>query len=134
VADWGNSNIRKITPAGVVTTLAGMARIVGSADGTGAAASFNSPQGVATDSTGNVYVTDTDNHTVRKITPAGVVTTVAGVAGQRGFAPGALPGLLTSPQAVAVSGTLMLAALFLNSSGNAINMVYGNNIATLFAR
>lgn len=111
VADWGNNTIRKITPAGVVTTLAGTAPIVGSADGTGAAASFNNPRGIATDSTGNVYVTDTDNHTVRKITPAGVVTTVVGVAGERGFAQGALPALLTAPQAVAVSGTSLYITL-----------------------
>src|SRR6266852_5393087 len=77
VADSYNSTIRQITPAGVVTTLAGLAGITGSADGTGSAARFYFPFGVATDSSGNVYVADTDNSTVRKITPAGVVTTLA---------------------------------------------------------
>src|SRR6266849_4433383 len=76
VADSDNSTIRKITPTGMVSTLAGSAGIGGSTDGTGAAASFGSSAGVATDSDGNVYVADTNNHTIRKITVAGVVTTL----------------------------------------------------------
>ena len=58
VADTGNHTIRKVTPAGVVTTLAGLAGSLGSADGTGSAARFNYPAGVAVDSAGNVYVAD----------------------------------------------------------------------------
>src|SRR6266853_6617075 len=73
VADSGNNTIRKITPAGVVTTLAGTPGVTGSIDGTGAAASFNFPSDVATDSAGNVYVADYNNNTIRKITPAGTV-------------------------------------------------------------
>src|SRR6266540_3755481 len=88
VADTFNSTIRKITPAGVVTTLAGQAGSYGIADGTGSAARFHNPQGVATDSSGNVYVADSFNHTIRKITPAGVVTTLAGLAGSYGSADG----------------------------------------------
>src|SRR5207245_322595 len=76
VADIYNSTIRKITPAGVVTTLAGLAGSQGSADGTGSAARFNYHRGVATDSSGNVYVADTFNLSFRKITPARVVTTL----------------------------------------------------------
>jgi streptogramin lyase len=82
VADTVNSTIRKVTPAGVVTTLAGLAGNVGSADGTGSSARFNWPSGVAADSGGNVYVADTRNNTIRKVTPAGVVTTLAGLAAQ----------------------------------------------------
>ena len=105
VADQSNSTIRKITPAGVVTTLAGTAGTSGSADGTGAAASFYSPRFVATDTSGNVYVTDTVNSTIRKITPAGVVTTLAGTAGRKGFQPGVLPGGLSEPSGIAVEGS-----------------------------
>jgi serine/threonine protein kinase, bacterial len=77
VADARNNKIRKITSAGVVSTFAGSGGL-GSADGTGTAASFNYPAGIAIDSAGNLYVADVDNSEIRKITPAGVVTTVAG--------------------------------------------------------
>ncbi len=69
-----------------VTTLAGSGSL-GSADGTGTAASFSSPRGVAVDGSGNVYVGDTYNHLIRKITSAGVVTTFAG-SGSQGSADG----------------------------------------------
>jgi sugar lactone lactonase YvrE len=88
VADTDNHTIRKITPARVVTTLAGSAGQSGSANGTGSAARFSNPIGVAVDRAGNVYVGDNLNHTIRKITPAGVVTTLAGSAGQTGSADG----------------------------------------------
>ena len=78
VADTGNHMIRKITPAGVVTTFAG-STANGSTNATGTAASFDTPYRVAVDSNGYVYVADFDNRQVRKITPAGVVTTLAGI-------------------------------------------------------
>ena len=77
VLDSANHTIRKVTPAGEVTTFAGSGSS-GSDDGTGTAASFNEPVGVAFDGDGNLYVADTYNNTIRKVTPAGVVTTVAG--------------------------------------------------------
>jgi hypothetical protein len=88
VADTTNNTIRKITPAGVVTTFAGSAGNEGSADGAGSTARFNQPGGIATDSAGNVYVADTDNNTIRRITPAGVVSTLAGSAGNEGSSDG----------------------------------------------
>ncbi|RKR81618.1 NHL repeat-containing protein [Mucilaginibacter gracilis] len=77
VADLGNNMIRKITAAGVVSTLAGR-YTVGYVNATGTAAAFHSPTGVAVDAQGNVYVADRDNHVIRKVTSAGVVTTLAG--------------------------------------------------------
>jgi len=71
VGDTGNRTIRKVTAPGGVTTLAGAPGVVGSTDGTGATARFSGPVGVATDSAGYVYVADTRNHTIRKLTPAG---------------------------------------------------------------
>ena len=89
VADSFNNNLRKITPAGVVSTLAGLTGSMGSSDGPGSDARFNNPQGVAVDGSGNVYVADTENHTIRMVTPAGVVTTLAGLAGSTGSSDGA---------------------------------------------
>jgi hypothetical protein len=91
VADTFNCTIRKVTSGGEVTTLAGLAGSPGSADGTGRAARFNFPFGVAADNSGNVYLADSDNHTIRKVTPVGtnwVVTTIAGRAGNFGSANG----------------------------------------------
>jgi sugar lactone lactonase YvrE len=105
VADTNNHTIRKITQAGVVTTLAGAASQIGSTDGTGAAARFAFPRGLAVDGSGNLYVADSGNDTVRKITPAGAVTTVAGRAGQAGFQLGTVPGMLNGPFGVAISGS-----------------------------
>jgi streptogramin lyase len=84
VADTGNDEIRKITPAGAVTTLAGMPGQSGSTDGTGSAARFGAAVGVAVDSAGNVYVADRNNDEIREISPSGVVTTLAGIAGDVG--------------------------------------------------
>jgi len=89
VADANNQTIRKITSAGVVTTLAGTTGVAGSKNGTGSAAQFYYPYALAVDGSGNVYVADTDNYTVRKITPARVVTTLAGLAGNPGYTDGA---------------------------------------------
>ncbi|QDH70770.1 NHL repeat-containing protein [Marilutibacter alkalisoli] len=87
VADAGDNNrIRRIRPDGNVDTLAGGGE--GFADGSGAQAAFHTPSGLALDLAGNLYVADTGNHAIRKVTPAGVVTTLAGN-GQPGFHDGA---------------------------------------------
>lgn len=88
VADTYNHTIRKITPDGAVTTLAGIAGVSGSADGNGSAARFNYPGGVAVDAAGNVLVADSGNHAIRRLTPAGVVSTIGGRAGVSGYAAG----------------------------------------------
>jgi hypothetical protein len=106
VADSGNSTIRKIAPGGAVTTFAGVAGATGTSDGVGSAARFNAPAGVAVDSAGNIYVADTNNNTVRKITSGGSVTTLAGVGGQTGSGDGAGGSArFNSPHAVAVDGS-----------------------------
>jgi hypothetical protein len=112
VADWVNHTIRKITLDGVVTTLAGTAGSSGSTDGTGSAARFNRPLGVAVDAADNVYVTDGSNHTIRKITSGGVVTTLGGTAGSTGSTDGiGSAAQFDSPAGVAVdaAGNLYVA-------------------------
>jgi sugar lactone lactonase YvrE len=74
ISDTGNHLIRKITPSGLVSTLAGTAGTAGFLDGTGTSAQFNTPYGLTLDVSGNVYVADYANHSIRKITPAGVVS------------------------------------------------------------
>ena len=100
VTDSEAHNIRKITPAGLVTTLAGQFAQTGSRDAVGEAAQFNYPRGIATDQQGNVYVADTKNNTIRKITPNGTVSTLAGAPGECGFAPNPLPIWLAAPTAL----------------------------------
>jgi hypothetical protein len=88
VADSGSGTVRKITASGAVTTFAGTEGVTGHADGTGAAAQFGYLVGAAVDANGNVYVSDAQFNTIRKITPTGVVTTLAGTAGITGHADG----------------------------------------------
>jgi streptogramin lyase len=103
VADTGNNTIREITPTGLVTTLAGSPGSAGSADGMGNAARFTQPGGLATYTTGNLYVADTGNDTIRKITPSGVVATLAGSVGSAGSADGTSAARFNSPTGLAVS-------------------------------
>lgn len=102
VADTGSNLIRLITPAGTVTTLAGSGA-AGSANGVGTTASFNNPTGIAVDSAGNVYVADKGNNLIRMITSIGVVSTLAGNAGA-GFVNGTgLAASFNNPTGVAVT-------------------------------
>jgi sugar lactone lactonase YvrE len=112
VADTSSSTIRKITPAGAVSTFAGLAGNSGSSDGVGGQARFSNPHGVAVDGAGDIFIADTGNNTLRKITPNGLVSTLAGRAGSPGSADGA-PGVsqLRRPQnlAVGASGRIYVA-------------------------
>ncbi len=88
VADFANNTIRKITASGSVSTIAGSAGVYGATDGVGTQASFYNPLGLVLDAGGNLFVTDSGNDLVRKISPSGVVTTIAGLAVQSGSADG----------------------------------------------
>jgi gliding motility-associated-like protein len=129
VADNGNQLIRKITPAGAVTTLAGSGNN-GSANGTGTAASFNNPSGIAVDASGNVYVADVANNLIRKITPAGVVSSYAGKTGISGAADGsAATATFTSPHGVAVDAT---GNVYVSDFNNLIRKISpGGTVSTL---
>lgn len=116
LADSQNHAIRKIDATGLVSTFAGQLGTPGSKDGTGTQAQFDTPCGIGSDQLGNLFVSDTGNHTIRKVTSSGAVTTVAGIAGQSGFANGtAFTALFSSPLGivVATNGTI-----FICDSGN----------------
>jgi serine/threonine protein kinase len=122
VAEFASDLIRKITPGGEVSTLAGSAGNPGSADGAGDNAHFRNPWSVAVDSTGDVYVADKSNFTVRQITPTGRVSTFAGFPGIPGDADG--PGSYArfrDPHGVAVdsAGNIYVA----DTGNNAIRMI-----------
>jgi hypothetical protein len=115
VADSSSKDIRKITPAGVVTTLAGTPGVAGSVDGTGSAAQFDALNGLTIDANGNLFVTDADN-TIRMITSAGVVTTVAGTPNVTGSADGTgAAAQFSGPSGIAVDAN---GNLFVADSGN----------------
>ena len=121
VADTNNNLIQKISSGGSVTTLAG-STTSGAVNATGSAASFNQPFGIAVDTAGNIYVADSGNNKIRKITSAGVVTTLTGT-GTTGAVDG--PELVASfyhPSGIAV-----------DSTGNNIYIAdtYNNKIRTL---
>ena len=132
VADASNNTVRKITPAGVVSTLAGAPGVTGSTDGPGAIARFNGPAGVALDPTGNVFVADSQNYTVRMITPAGVVSTLAGSAGVRGRTDGTgAAASFYDPQNITIdaAGNLYVA----DGAGNIVRKVTPAGVVTTLA-
>jgi outer membrane protein assembly factor BamB len=126
IADTGNATIRTATAAGVVTTLAGSAGSRGNTDGTGSSATFNGPQAIARDTSGNLYVADTLNHTVRRVTPAGAVTTIAGSAGQSGSTDGSgTAARFNSPSGIAVDSS---ANVFIaDTTNNTIRRIAANS-------
>ncbi len=126
VADTGNCTVRKVVIAtGEVTTLAGVAGTGGSIDGIGPAARFRSPTGITTDGT-NLYVTDLDGHTIRKIDIAtGAVTTLAGMASSYGSVDGTGPAArFEYPNGITTDGT----NLYIADQGSAITDTGGQTI------
>ena len=107
IADWGNDRIRKVDPAGVITTIAGTGEFGFSGDGGPATeARLGSPWGVAVDGAGNLFIADEGNNRIRKVDPAGVITTIAGT-GEFGFSGDGGPAVsaqLYVPSGVAVDG------------------------------
>ena len=132
VADTANQSIRKVSPGGVVTTFAGTAGGMGYEDGSGTAARFHAPEGLAADAAGNLYVADSGNSVIRKITPGGLVTTVAGRPGQDGHVDGAAASaLFFGPRALALDafGNLLVA----ESSNNTIRKITPGGIVSTIA-
>ena len=124
IADTGNSRIQKVTPAGVISTIAGNGGLVFSGDGGPATnAGIARPEGVAVDGAGNLYIADYADMRIRKVTPAGIITTIAGN-GNEGYSGDGGPATsaeLYFPQAVAVdaAGYVYIA----DTANNAIRLL-----------
>lgn len=106
IADWGNNRIRRITPGGIITTVAGIGKAEFSGDGAPAhKAGLNGPYGVYADLEGNIYISDSGNNRVRKISSGGIISTIAGTgkAGFYGDGGMATEAQLNSPQSVFVT-------------------------------
>lgn len=130
VTDQSNHAIRKITPGGYVSTLAGNGT-AGSKDGIGTAASFNSPRGMACDAQGNLYVADQANNLIRKVTAAGEVTTYAGN-GSAGLVNGSrLAASFNTPTGVEVD---LAGNIYVSDAGNkAVRKITPAGVVSTFA-
>jgi len=105
VTDSGNFVIRKISNLGIISTLAGIVGVQGGSDGIGVKATFANPVGIALDQSGNIYVTDSNADTIRKIDSNGIVTTIGGFIGSPGYIDGPLTttgSQFSHPTAIAV--------------------------------
>ena len=128
IADTFNNRIRKVTPAGAVTTIAGDGT-AGYLDGQGTAAKFNNPYGLTVDASGNIYVADTKNNRIRKITPGGTVTTVAGYL-LSGFADGAANvARFKNPQGIAIDNATGILYV-VDTSNNRIRKIENGTVST----
>jgi len=128
VADYKNNKIKKITPSGVVSTFAGSGA-AGSTDGTGIAASFNGPKGLAIDRFDMLYVADEGNNKIRKITPAGVVSTYSGTGALGSNDASNTYATFYHPQALAINYNLQICV---TQSNNKIRVIpNGGNVYTI---
>lgn len=126
VCDTGNKTIRTITPLGVVSTLAGSAGLVGTVDGVGSAARFESPTGIVLDGAGRLFVSESESHCLRRVSLAGMVTTVAGSSGLRGSADGVgSAARFYQPQGLAVRAGTIYVADSVNNTIRAIAITSG---------
>jgi sugar lactone lactonase YvrE len=135
VADSGNSLIRSISADATVLSVGGNAGLHEHADGLGAAARFNMPEGLASDSEGNVYVADTENHTIRKISVSGSITTFAGMPGFYGARNDLAPqAQFCMPTSVAVRGTGANLEIYVADTGNhAIRKISADGYVSTYA-
>ena len=134
IAEGGNNKIRMVTSSGIITTIAGTGTIGSSGDGGAAtSAQLNGPAGVSVDISGNVYIADGNNNKIRKVTSAGIITTLAGTgtAGYNGDGNAATSAQLNYPMAVSVdvSGNVYIA----EGGNNKIRMVTSSGIITTIA-
>jgi sugar lactone lactonase YvrE len=133
IADTGNNVVRKITPAGVATVLAGTGTSGFSGDGSAAtSASLNAPRGVAADGYGNIYIADTGNQVIRMVSSTGIISTVAGTAGTGGYSGdngSATAATLSAPSGLAADA---YGAVYIADTGNnVIRKLFNGNIATM---
>lgn len=132
IADYDNQAVRKITSSAVVTTFAGLLGSSGTTDGAGTLARFYRPCGITLDGSGNLFLTDQFNHTIRKVSAAGDVTTIAGNPGTPGSVDGTGPAArFCYPSGVAVdaAGTLYIS----DQQSHAIRKITSGGVVTTFA-
>ncbi|WP_161499273.1 NHL domain-containing protein [Flavipsychrobacter stenotrophus] len=135
IADRGNHVIRKVTPAGIITTVAGNGTL-GAASGSGGAATataLGSPMGICVDSINNIYFADNSNHLIRKVSAAGIITTIAGngVPIYTGSGIPATASSVASPTCVAIDHA---GNLYIGDAGNKVVMkINDTGLMTLFA-
>jgi sugar lactone lactonase YvrE len=133
IADRDNHAVRRVDPSGIITTVAGSGeRGFAGDDGPAIDADLSRPQGVAVDGAGNIYISDSDNHRIRKVDPSGVITTIAGTGepGYSGDGGPAIDAMIVDPYMLVVDGT---GSLLFSSSGNVIRKVDTSGIISSVA-